>query len=96
MNVRHEWKYEISYGDMLALQNRLSFLMQQDSHAVNGQYEIRSLYFDDLRDKALREKINGENCREKFRIRFYHGDTTRILLEKKRKRNGFCQKERRL
>ena len=31
--------------------------MQPDEHAENGKYEIRSLYFDSLSDKTLREKI---------------------------------------
>ena len=39
------------------------------------------------------EKINGVNCREKFRLRLYNGDTSYILLEKKSKINGLCSKE---
>ena len=50
------------------------------------------MYFDSPEDKALREKINGVNCREKFRIRCYNGDMSLILLEKKSKRNGLCSK----
>lgn len=93
MQFRHEWKHEISYVDMLSLRNRLSIVMQQDSHAVNGKYKIRSLYFDNIRDKALLEKINGVNVREKFRIRYYNDDVSFILLEKKSKINGLCKKE---
>ena len=48
-------------------------------------YLIRSLYFDNLADKALMEKVNGMSRREKFRIRYYNGDTTVIHLEKKSK-----------
>lgn len=92
MDFRHEWKHEIGYSDLLALRNRLTAVMQADIHAVNGKYEIRSLYFDNLADKALREKIDGVNCREKFRIRYYNGDTSLILLEKKSKLSGLCQK----
>ena len=33
------------------------------------------------------------NAREKFRIRFYNGDTSLIHLEKKSKLNGLCSKE---
>ena len=33
------------------------------------------------------------NCREKFRIRYYNGDTSLIHLEKKSKINGLCGKE---
>lgn len=93
MNYRHEWKHEISYQDMLTLRTRLSAVMKRDEHAVNGAYGIRSLYFDNLADKALREKIDGINVREKFRIRFYNGDTDFLVLEKKSKINGLCAKE---
>ena len=93
MKFRHEVKQEITYIDMLALRQRLSAVMKKDSHAVDGKYEIRSLYFDTLDDKALREKIDGVNIREKFRIRYYNGDTSLIKLEKKSKINGLCLKE---
>ena len=93
MDFRYEWKHEIAYGDLLALQPRLAAVMRRDSHAIDGRYEIRSLYFDNLQDKALREKIDGVNNREKFRIRYYNGDTSLLLLEKKRKINGLCAKE---
>lgn len=94
MQFRHEWKHEISYVDMLSLRSRLSVFMQQDGHAVNGRYKIRSLYFDNFQDKALLEKINGVNMREKFRVRYYNDDLSFILLEKKSKVNGLCSKEK--
>ena len=60
-----------------------------DPHAqAKGYYTIRSLYFDNMADKALREKLDGVNEREKFRIRYYDGDTSVIHLEKKVKRDG--------
>ena len=93
MKYRHEWKHEINYADMLTLRTRLSAVMQRDRHAINGAYQIRSLYFDTLSDKALREKIAGVDIREKFRIRYYNGDTSFIVLEKKSKRSGLCSKE---
>ena len=51
------------------------------------------MYFDTAQDKALKEKINGLNIREKFRIRYYNNDTSVIHLEKKSKINGLCLKE---
>ena len=93
MKFRHELKQEITYADMLVLRQRLKTVMQKDSHATDGRYEIRSLYFDTVNDKALREKIDGVNVREKFRIRYYNGDTSLINLEKKSKINGLCLKE---
>ena len=74
MQFRHEVKHEISNHDMLILRQRLRAIMKPDCHAVNGQYEIRSLYFDSPNDKALREKLDGVMTREKYRIRLYHND----------------------
>ncbi len=93
MKYRHEWKHEITFGDMLVLRGRLARIAKRDKHAINGKYEIRSLYFDTLADKALKEKIDGVNIREKFRIRYYNGDLSFIRLEKKSKINGLCRKE---
>lgn len=93
MVFRHEWKHEISYSDMLVLRQRLGAVMAPDPHARDGRYFIRSLYFDNAADKALREKLDGINCREKFRIRYYDHDPSVIHLEKKSKRNGLGTKD---
>ncbi len=93
MKYRHEIKCEIGLGDMLVLRQRLNAVAKRDSHTQNGKYQIRSLYFDDVNDTALREKIDGVNIREKFRIRYYNYDTSFIRLEKKSKINGLCSKE---
>ncbi len=92
IRYRHEWKHEISYADLLAIRARLRAVADIDPHAINGRTRIRSLYFDNADDKALREKIDGVNMREKFRIRFYNGDTSFIKLEKKSRRNGLGTK----
>ena len=93
MDFRHEWKHEINYSDMIVLRQRLKAVMKPDENAVDGKYFIRSLYFDNISDKALREKIDGVNCREKFRIRYYNNDTSLIHLEKKSKINGLGSKQ---
>lgn len=93
MNFRHEWKHEINRAELAALHTRLSAVLALDPHALGGSYSIRSLYFDNRQDKVLREKINGVNNREKFRLRYYNGDLSFILLEKKMKHNGLCRKE---
>lgn len=92
MAFRHEWKYEINVSDIFVLRHRLRAVARSDAHAVGGKYEIRSLYLDTLSDKALREKLDGVNIREKFRIRYYNGDTSLIHLEKKSKRGGLGNK----
>ena len=78
---------------MLILRQRLRAVMKPDSHAVNGRYEIRSLYFDNLDDKALREKLDGVNIREKYRIRLYNNDPSVIHLERKCKHGGLGYKD---
>ena len=93
MDFRHEWKHEINFSDMIAIRHRLRAVAKPDPHAVDGSYFIRSLYFDNLSDKALREKIDGVNCREKFRIRYYDHDPSLIHLEKKSKWNGLGNKQ---
>ncbi|HPR94339.1 MAG TPA: polyphosphate polymerase domain-containing protein [Syntrophomonadaceae bacterium] len=91
---RHELKHYINYFDYLQLQSRLSHLMASDENACDkGSYKVRSLYFDNLYDKALREKLEGFSVREKFRLRYYNDDTSYMKLEKKSKLNGLCLKE---
>ena len=93
MSLRHEWKHEISFSDLLVIRQRLSAVAKRDVHAVNGKYLIRSMYFDNIADKALREKLDGISCREKFRIRYYNGDSSVIHLEKKSKIGGLGNKQ---
>lgn len=85
MDYRHECKHEINYSDLLCIRQRLRAIASPDPYASGGVYRIRSLYFDNLYDKALSEKENGLLMREKFRIRYYNGDTSFIRLEKKMK-----------
>ena len=92
MGYRHEWKHELNYLDLLSIRQRLQAVMEPDEHAVDGKYHIRSLYFDNLSDKALREKLDGVNRREKFRIRYYNRDPSVIHLEKKSKLSGLGTK----
>lgn len=92
VQYRHEWKHELSFQDYLILRQRLRAVMEPDPHAVDGRYFIRSLYFDNLDDKALREKLDGVNRREKFRMRYYNGDPSLIHLEKKSKLDGLGTK----
>ncbi len=91
---RHEKKHRINYADYLQLRARLQQVARPDENAVNGgSYRVMSLYFDNYSDKALREKLDGVNDREKFRLRYYNGDTSFIRLEKKSKHAGLCYKQ---
>lgn len=91
---RHELKHYINYADVLQLRARLPFVARLDKNATEGNgYRVKSLYFDNYNDKALKEKIDGINEREKFRLRLYDNNTSFIRLEKKSKINGICFKE---
>ena len=90
---RHELKYQISIADCFAIRQRLRPVMKPDEHTgEDGKYTIRSIYFDNSDDKALRDKVNGVQKREKFRIRYYNDDFSFLVLEKKIKWNSLCQK----
>lgn len=93
MQARHEYKHSLNFGDYIILRDRLKHIMSRDAHVdANGEYRVRSLYFDTPGDKALREKIDGVDRREKYRIRRYLGAGDYMMLEKKSKRNGMCYK----
>ena len=67
-HYRHELKYQIPYADYVAMRTRLLPIMQRDPHtSADGFYRIRSIYFDNGDDKALREKADGIG-RPPFRV----------------------------
>ena len=98
MNYRHEIKHFISQADAVCIRKNLTAVASLDPHAQkDGCYRIRSLYFDDPRDTALWEKLDGVNERRKFRIRYYNGDLSYIVLECKQKRDNVgCKLQQRL
>ena len=84
---RKELKYTVTEGESIVTARRLSSFMQRDKNLKGGrEYLIRSLYFDNLYEKVLKEKLSGTAVRDKFRIRYYDFDTAFIRLEKKSKR----------
>jgi hypothetical protein len=94
MNGRHELKHQINAADYAVLRARLRTVAKPDENAgADGGYIIRSLYFDNYSDKAVVEKLSGLSKREKFRLRYYNGDTSFIRLERKAKANRLSYKE---
>ena len=91
--LRHEIKHQIRPTEDRVLSQRLARLFARDPHAgPDGTYLVTSLYFDTPYDTALRQKLDGVNRREKFRLRYYGEDLTFLRLEKKFKVNGLCGK----
>lgn len=92
-NFRHEYKYICSDNELCIIFKRIDGLLSTDSHTLsNGTYVVRSLYFDDIDNSCFYENENGTDPREKYRIRIYNGDASRISLELKRKVHGKTQK----
>ncbi len=89
MQYRNELKYVVTAADRASVCANMRYVASIDEHAApDGKYTIRSLYFDSPDDRALRDKADGVNEREKFRIRMYNSDDAFIRLEKKIKRDG--------
>lgn len=73
LKFRHELKYTMNMHQYFIVKQRLKHLLKQDEHAgPTGEYHIRSLYFDDIDNTALHEKLGGVRDREKYRIRIYN------------------------
>ena len=91
---RNELKYYLDAAYIPMLYSRLSAVMQMDRHTLqNGDYRIRSLYFEDPRFSSYYDKLNGLENRVKYRLRFYNSDLSYIRLEKKQKQNRMCLKD---
>ncbi len=92
--LRHEYKFPLCGADTVWLENRLRQVFPFDPHAdpTTGGYTIRSLYFDDWRDSALWEKLDGVDPRSKFRIRIYNASDRYIVLERKHKCGSLTKK----
>ena len=57
---RKELKYTVTEGESIVTARRLSSFMQRDKNLKGGrEYLIRSLYFDNLYEKVLKEKLSG-------------------------------------
>ena len=90
---RHELKYFINDAAHATLSSLLGGALRTDRHAdANGEYFIRSLYFDDAYDTAYHTKMSGVEVRDKYRIRIYNCSDKTIFLERKHKRGEFISK----
>ena len=93
MKYRHEYKYICDAMQNAVLKTRAQAIMRRDEHACSeGSYRIRSLYFDDYNDRCYYENESGIGERDKYRIRIYNSDSSRITLEKKSKNRGMTLK----
>ena len=92
-NYRNEWKYLCSAPDWGAIEDKLKHLLLLDRNSSeSGDYQVHSLYFDDIEDSCMADNGAGNSFRLKFRIRYYGNAPETLHLECKKKRNGRCIK----
>lgn len=80
---RHEFKYRISYDEMLRLKSKLDDVLDVDRSSSG--YLVRSLYFDSVNDDDYYDKLGGEIKRKKIRLRIYEVNSNFVKLEIKNK-----------
>lgn len=90
---RFEYKYRVHLSNHMQLRAYLNQVMPRDKNLRGrDRYAIRSVYFDDPKDTAMYEKLDGKFKRRKFRLRFYDRSDQLIKLEKKEKLGGISYK----
>jgi SPX domain protein involved in polyphosphate accumulation len=92
---RHELKYYLNPIQTESLARKLGYLLDHDSHSNNdGEYVVRSLYFDSPDDECLFQKQSGFKQRSKIRLRTYGtGSTDTVKFEIKHKHEQMVLKE---
>ena len=92
--LRHELKFYINWQEYRLIRANLAPVLRLDANTKNPEgYLIRSLYFDDLYDTAMREKLVGVQRRDKYRIRIYDYSDAVIKFERKSKYDAFISKD---
>jgi len=72
LKYRYELKFLCTQFQIEMLSAQLDGIMEKDMHSGEaGFYTVRSLYFDDYEDSAMRQKEDGLDERKKFRLRSY-------------------------
>lgn len=91
---RTEKKYIINNVQMEEIRLKMEAVCKRDVHAGDsGQYNIRSLYFDDYWQSGYAANEMGVEPRSKWRIRIYDHNTEFIRLEQKIKFQGLIRKD---
>lgn len=91
---RKETKYFVSYGQYILLKSLLEAVLEKDEFSnSDGNYFVRSVYFDTLQGKDFNEKEVGISHRRKIRFRYYQETPNSIKFEVKEKINKHTIKE---
>lgn len=92
---RFELKFLCTQIQLKLLESQIGYLMEKDRHSgEKGFYTVRSLYFDDYMNSAVKQKEDGIDYRKKYRIRSYHeGADEQFSLEIKYRVKDKIRKE---
>lgn len=99
MEKRLEYKYLVPFEKLPELREMLSPFVVRDKYAArrpNGEYTVRSIYFDTPTLQQYYEKIEGLQMRRKLRIRGYNTQEpdSMVFLEIKRRYGSPIAKNR--
>ncbi len=91
--LRHELKFFINPVEYSVLSRVLDTTLHRDPNGdKNNEYHIRSLYFDDVWNSAMVDKLSGVKDRNKYRIRIYNFSDRFIRMECKTKVGSLISK----
>lgn len=93
--LRTEQKYRLNGWEMAQLSALVAAVLPADTYSKDGNYLVRSLYFDTLDNTDFFEKVDGYENRRKIRLRVYSPDALEAKLELKEKQ-GKLQRKRSL
>lgn len=99
MSSRYEYKYLVSNELIDNIRNDIIQFMELDDFAKqhsNGQYTVRSIYYDSPKFECYKEKQDGVKIRNKYRIRGYDDQSGKSItfLEIKHKDTNCISKSR--
>ncbi len=91
---RSELKFYLSRTEYECVKRVVAAMMTRDKNQKSEDgYFIRSLYFDDLSNRAITEKLAGVDRRDKYRLRIYEFDQDWVKLERKSKFDDYVSKD---
>ncbi|MCH4192203.1 MAG: polyphosphate polymerase domain-containing protein [Butyrivibrio sp.] len=80
---RKEIKYRIPVETYLMLEGRLGLLLERDRYGDQGEYVVRSQYYDSFCDQDLQDNLDGLMEKRKIRLRIYSPEDCSAKLEYK-------------
>jgi len=97
MYGKQEYKYLVPNTLLDAVRSDMMPFLKRDPYTEeNGEYLVRSIYYDTPRLNCYVEKIEGLKVRRKYRVRGYNSGSKNglVFLEIKRKYGSYISKNR--